>query len=271
MKTCIRCHIEKSFDEFFKDVQCKDGKTSTCKSCYRASYITPKKDKNKNHDCKILCGVEEQVCPICKESKLLIKFSIDKSRVTGHDCYCKSCVIVKKQKNAKQNIYHNCVLENCKDIIKYCKSCNLYHDLRFFPLRKCHPSSHAGCAIYNYKHHAASVNRIWSLSTELAIKIMSDNCIYCEKSALYERNGIDRLDSDLGYEIINVVPCCSICNQAKMEMKLDDFLNWLSRFRIDVSLIYTRIKAFQELVNKYKFDENGTDFNGKQEKFLKYG
>ena len=40
-------------------------------------------------------------------------------------------------------------------------------------------------------------------------------------------NGIDRKDSDKGYEKDNCLPCCSICNKAKLNMPIKKFENWL--------------------------------------------
>jgi hypothetical protein len=40
-------------------------------------------------------------------------------------------------------------------------------------------------------------------------------CYYCEGPLNPRGSGLDRLDSQLGYEIGNVVPCCSYCNNLK--------------------------------------------------------
>jgi hypothetical protein len=37
-------------------------------------------------------------------------------------------------------------------------------------------------------------------------------------------NGLDRLDNTKPHNIDNVVPCCSKCNSAKMEMSFDEFI-----------------------------------------------
>lgn len=39
-------------------------------------------------------------------------------------------------------------------------------------------------------------------------------------------NGIDRIDSSKGYVKGNVVPCCKFCNMAKMDMSVEEFLEW---------------------------------------------
>lgn len=36
-------------------------------------------------------------------------------------------------------------------------------------------------------------------------------------------NGLDRIDSDIGYKSGNVVPCCRACNVAKLAMSQEDF------------------------------------------------
>ena len=42
-------------------------------------------------------------------------------------------------------------------------------------------------------------------------------------------NGIDRVDSSLGYINENCVSCCRTCNYAKLEMNIKDFLDWVQR------------------------------------------
>lgn len=43
-------------------------------------------------------------------------------------------------------------------------------------------------------------------------------------------NGLDRVDSNLGYVAGNVVPCCRWCNQAKSSRPVGEFLTWLRLF-----------------------------------------
>lgn len=52
-------------------------------------------------------------------------------------------------------------------------------------------------------------------------KLLSDTVVCC--------NGIDRIDSSIGYIESNVVPCCKYCNTAKNTMSINDFLNWVKR------------------------------------------
>lgn len=45
----------------------------------------------------------------------------------------------------------------------------------------------------------------------------------------YIYNGIDRIDSSIGYIMGNVVPCCAQCNRAKGDCSAREFLSWLHK------------------------------------------
>jgi 5-methylcytosine-specific restriction endonuclease McrA len=40
---------------------------------------------------------------------------------------------------------------------------------------------------------------------------------------------MDRVDSDRGYSITNVVACCWDCNRAKGSLTTEEFLAWVAR------------------------------------------
>lgn len=81
----------------------------------------------------------------------------------------------------------------------------------------------------------------WSIDDEDLFALIARNCTYCgaepqnlapgtgERSGDFVYNGLDRLDSDGGYEISNVVPCCFDCNNAKRTMTVAAFLAWVAR------------------------------------------
>jgi len=62
------------------------------------------------------------------------------------------------------------------------------------------------------------------------IDLISKPCNYCGVSDLtfYKTNGaggIDRVDSNKGYNLNNCLPCCGMCNQMKLDYTKKDFLN----------------------------------------------
>ena len=66
---------------------------------------------------------------------------------------------------------------------------------------------------------------------KLSEKQFVDICVLpCHYSGESEQlRGIDRWDSAKGYELTNSLPCCAVCNRAKMEMHGDEFTAWLKR------------------------------------------
>jgi len=90
--------------------------------------------------------------------------------------------------------------------------------------------------IYKYKKDAKKKNRIFSLTDEQFIELTQGNCYYCgcspsnmanggKKTGVFIYNGIDRLDSSMGYETFNCVPCCVRCNRMKNKYSESDFLS----------------------------------------------
>lgn len=98
--------------------------------------------------------------------------------------------------------------------------------------------------LYNqYKQNAILRGFNFDLSKENFVNLVSSNCHYCgsapeEKQHLkrYNKtetpvftNGIDRIDSRLGYTITNCVPCCTVCNRMKLDYDLNFFHNHISK------------------------------------------
>ena len=97
-----------------------------------------------------------------------------------------------------------------------------------------------------YKHYIKSAhNRSlnFDLTEDQVLTFLDGNCYYCGQEPSEGKNkdlgntlhgpflwnGIDRVDSKIGYEINNCVSCCSICNNAKTNLSKDEFLNWVGR------------------------------------------
>jgi hypothetical protein len=107
--------------------------------------------------------------------------------------------------------------------------------------------------MHGYKAGARLRDFSWELSYEEFVKVATGNCFYCNAkpkiwdcvsnapsvkkdspniiASNYEIkfNGIDRLNSDMGYIKENVVPCCTKCNRAKSDMTFDEFSEHIKR------------------------------------------
>ena len=98
----------------------------------------------------------------------------------------------------------------------------------------------------NYKQGALKRKHSFNLSFEEFNNIIAKNCFYCgafpkeaDSTLLIKRgdthqpsisyNGIDRIDSSLGYSIDNCVACCSICNYMKGKLSQEIFFTHVNK------------------------------------------
>ena len=84
-----------------------------------------------------------------------------------------------------------------------------------------------------YKNNGTKSGKGWELTDAQAVEMMSKDCMYCgaspDQGKTPARNGIDRVDNDRGYSMLNCVPCCWSCNSNKKDTDADDFVTWARR------------------------------------------
>jgi hypothetical protein len=94
--------------------------------------------------------------------------------------------------------------------------------------------------VYNsYKNSAIKRKLTFNLSIEEFKSLTSRNCSYCHDAPSEKKkkrdftnrkmNGIDRIDSSIGYELANSVPCCKVCNYMKQSLSLEDMQLHMSK------------------------------------------
>lgn len=74
------------------------------------------------------------------------------------------------------------------------------------------------------RSNAKQKNIQFLLTMEEYLELYKKPCFYCGKASGDTGCGLDRVDNTIGYMITNVVPCCSHCNQMKINLPLDIFL-----------------------------------------------
>lgn len=95
----------------------------------------------------------------------------------------------------------------------------------------------------NYIENARKKNLEFALTIDEFVDLIQANCHYCDVPPLREwkpqkqrknyhkqqllYNGIDRIDSSIGYTKDNCVPCCTECNYAKSDMQYQEFIDWI--------------------------------------------
>jgi len=102
-----------------------------------------------------------------------------------------------------------------------------------------------------------------SLTFDEYIELASDKCYYCNHKNPKYLNGIDRINSDVGYEYDNCVPCCKMCNYMKNTLNEETFIlmcahiatysGFFSNYNGDVFDIKQKItrKLYPKVFNNY--------------------
>ncbi|KKN18902.1 hypothetical protein LCGC14_0951220 [marine sediment metagenome] len=113
-----------------------------------------------------------------------------------------------------------------------------------FLSRKLSDREHAINILWSRYHVKAEKRNLkFSLSKEKFIDLVFNSCNYCGQipnvpvkrngKRLAEYNGIDRIDSSIGYTNDNSVTCCWTCNRAKGNLSIDQFKRWIKQLYIN--------------------------------------
>lgn len=158
---------------------------------------------------------------------------------------------------AKRLFYYKCQCSLCNttSIVsserlkhnKHCKNC-------YSPGKSPLIQSQINFVRYGYKLGANKRNLKFLLTDEEFKEIIYKNCFYCGSEPIHKNpantkilegsfkiNGIDRVNPKLGYIKSNCVPCCSNCNEMKMDRTLEEFKNQVSKIHNYLSECSTTI------------------------------
>ncbi len=102
------------------------------------------------------------------------------------------------------------------------------------------------------QYNAKKRGHEFSLSRNAYNHVIHKNCIYCgspprQYSDKIIRNGIDRVDSNIGYVFDNVISCCSVCNSMKGKLSFKEFVE-------KSESIYKNTTFWNNIRNKYGVD-----------------
>lgn len=144
----------------------------------------------------------------------------------------------KKENDKRIYVKCRCDCGNIKLILKTnlfrleTKSCGCLNEKQLLPLILLESFK---TKYYSYVVEAKKRNKQFSLSKEEFLKLTQQNCFYCgckpknisksrSKNDDFIYNGVDRVNSNRGYELNNCLPCCSDCNYMKHTKSIPDFL-----------------------------------------------
>lgn len=93
-----------------------------------------------------------------------------------------------------------------------------------------------------YKHSAKMRGYSFELSLDDFKSITKEDCVYCGVepkqvcktynkgvNGEYTYNGLDRVDSNRGYELNNIKPCCGTCNTMKSNLTYEEFISHIKK------------------------------------------
>jgi hypothetical protein len=226
-------------------VRIKKPNVSGCQSCNK------KTGKAKKYSVGDLCAAGKIVGGSDEKSKYLVEcqscFSINRVYATSKKCM--TCY-----KNNRRKYYEGAVLSDGR-IMKKIKATDSFKNIKILlDCPRCHKevwknrgSLFSICfsckneeislnlknkkvvnKISTYRKSARARNIAWEIENHFAQKLFFSRCHYCNYYNEEKMNGIDRVDSSLGYTYDNVVPCCTYCNMAKGSKSLDDWNGWIN-------------------------------------------
>lgn len=114
--------------------------------------------------------------------------------------------------------------------------------------------------VYRKTKKNATVRDInWELTVEDVKRLGQQQCSYCASGGSnvvkdpighgtreLRFNGIDRLDSNLGYTLNNVCACCKTCNLAKHIMGVNEFYQWVLRVASKHEVTFNKLLEYAE-------------------------
>lgn len=162
-------------------------------------------------------------CTKCKIEKPESEFYKDKRRPNGLRSWCINC---QKEDNKKREPNYNEQRRkyrlNHKE--EYRKKKKIYYqekkELILIGNSKWRQTLNG--KYVSYRNNAKQRGIEWNLTKEDFQKYWQVDCHYCGDKI--ETIGIDRVNSLIGYEIDNIIPCCYGCNISKMDYSYDEFI-----------------------------------------------
>lgn len=222
-KVCTKCKVEKDFTEFTSKKKGKFGLASWCRLCTTKDCAIRYANNKQKYLKKNKERYEKNKGRISEQGKKYRERQIKKNKERNiFDESLKTCPICKKEKKRISKNWSKS-LGNKDGLYTFCKKCR--SDYRRNSISVC---------INVLKEHAPSRNLDVPEKKSTYIDIMTKPCYYCgefdKEDKKYGRfNGIDRLDSDLGYIKENCVSCCWWCNTIKWNKTVEEMYKHLEK------------------------------------------
>lgn len=171
--------------------------------------------------------IESKVCPICKIEKKVSEFYKNKYRKDGLRQSCKEC---ERKKNAEREPRYKATRKKYRQTEKYKEIKRNYYKRNKEECLKANKEQRTKTfngRLSSYKSGASARNINQNLTDEEFKSFQKLPCSYCGSEI--ETIGLDRIDSNKGYQLDNIISCCSVCNKMKMDLSYDKFINQINK------------------------------------------
>lgn len=166
-------------------------------------------------------------CSKCKQEKPIINFYLDKRvKKDGLQSQCKSCMMEHTKTPEYKEKQRKKAAEKRKDpkykgyYYKYNKKYK--QTLKGKERDKIYQQSKKG-RFNRYKIDSKRRKIIFNLTFNDFLTFWQVPCYYCKNNI--ETIGLDRINSNIGYQLNNIISCCYSCNVMKSNMNQIDFIN----------------------------------------------
>lgn len=185
-------------------------------------------------------------CELCKQANREYRKTIpitEHGKLWSYDkgCRCDLCKQAKTDRWHRENPNTRKPTTNIEKMTRVCYTCKEEKSLESFTKNKNEPLGrlHECKKCHNLRSKAgrkntptqrfstyisgARVRKIkFDLSFDDFMSFWEKPCFYCD--APIDGIGLDRKDSNIGYTMDNVVPCCARCNRSKTIQTTEDFI-----------------------------------------------
>lgn len=98
-----------------------------------------------------------------------------------------------------------------------CKKCKAYYKKKWHADNRDYIKNRPAVRWQRSKNAAKRRGKSWNIEKNIYFDLIKKECYYCKGNLPLFGVGLDRLDSGIGYQLDNVVPCCQMCNQGRNE------------------------------------------------------
>ena len=178
-----------------------------------------------------------KLCSHCREQKPVSEFYACTSRPDGLSFRCKTCDLeakrISRSKHREGRNRWQCEHRKLPRVRQSDKEWRQRYYLKnrgkaLAASRLWRTNNPKTMTWLKYKNSARARSIEFRLTREVFDELVGGRCYYCD-CAPRPINGIDRIDSTMGYTLDNCVTSCKPCNTAKWDRTQTEFLSWLGR------------------------------------------